>query len=46
MTIRNDIDTDLWEAIQKNYESENYTGAILDAIFKLTDVIRNNRFRR
>jgi len=25
----------------KNYESENYTGAILDAIFKLTDVIRN-----
>lgn len=41
MTIRNEIDTDLWEAIQKNYESENYTGAILDAIFKLTDVIRN-----
>lgn len=41
MTIRNEIDTDLWEVIQKNYESENYTGAILDAIFKLTDVIRN-----
>ncbi len=41
MIIKNEIDTDLWEVIQKNYESENYTGAILDAIFKLTDVIRN-----
>ncbi len=41
MTIRNEIDVELWEAIQKNYESENYTGSILDAIFKLTDTIRN-----
>lgn len=41
MTVRNEIDVELWEVIQKNYESENYTGAILDAIFKLTDTIRN-----
>ncbi len=41
MTIRNEIDVELWEAIQKNYESENYTSSILDAIFKLTDTIRN-----
>ena len=41
MTVRNEIDVELWEAIQKNYEAENYTGAILDAIFKLTDTIRN-----
>ena len=41
MTIRNEIDFELWESIQKNYESENYTGAIIDAIFKLTDTIRN-----
>lgn len=41
MLIRNELDIELWETIQKNYESENYTGAILDAIFKLTDTIRN-----
>ena len=41
MTIQNEIDTELWESIKKNYESDNYTGAILDSIFKLTDTIRN-----
>lgn len=41
MTVRNEIDVELWEVIQKNYDAENYTGAILDAIFKLTDTIRN-----
>lgn len=41
MTVRNEIDIELWEAVQKNYESDNYTGAILDAVFKLTDTIRN-----
>lgn len=41
MTIKNEIDIDLWEVIQKNYEVENYTGALLDAVFKLTDTIRN-----
>ena len=41
MTVRNEIDVELWEVIQKNYDAENYTGAILDAVFKLTDTIRN-----
>ena len=41
MTIKNEIDVELWEVIQKNYDAENYTGAILDAVFKLTDTIRN-----
>lgn len=41
MTVRNEIDLELWEVIQKNYDAENYTGAILDAIFKLTETIRN-----
>lgn len=41
MSIRTKIDVELWASIQKNYESENYTGSILDAVFKLTDTIRN-----
>lgn len=41
MMLRNEIDIELWEAVQKNYETENYTGSILDAVFKLTDTIRN-----
>lgn len=41
MTLRNEIDIELWEAVQKNYDSENYTSSILDAVFKLTDTIRN-----
>ena len=43
MTVKNEVDIELWEVIQKNYDTENYTGAILDAIFKLTDTIRNKR---
>lgn len=35
------IDIELWETARKNYEAENYTGAIVDSIFKLTDTIRN-----
>lgn len=41
MTIQNEIVIELWEPIKKNYVSENYTGAILDSLFKLTDTIRN-----
>lgn len=41
MTLRNEVDADLWEAVRKNYEAENYTGAILDSIFRLTETIRN-----
>lgn len=29
MMIKNEIDVELWEVIQKNYDAENYTGAIL-----------------
>jgi len=41
MTIRNEVYIELWDSIKKNYESENYSGAILDSILKLTDTIRN-----
>lgn len=41
MTLQNEVDIELWEIIKKNYDSENYAGAILDSIFKLTDTIRN-----
>lgn len=41
MVLRNEIDTELWETIVKNYESENYKGAIVDSIFFLTNTIRN-----
>jgi len=41
MTIQNEVNVELWETIKKNYEAENYTGAILDSMFRLTDTIRN-----
>lgn len=41
MEIRNEISNELWDAIKKNYEAENYTGVILDAVFTLTNTIRN-----
>lgn len=41
MTLQNEIDIELWETVKKNYEAENYTGAILDSVFRLTDTIRN-----
>ncbi|NLH45300.1 MAG: TIGR02391 family protein [Acholeplasmataceae bacterium] len=41
MDIRHEVDVELWNIIKKNYEAENYSGSILDAIFRLTDIIRN-----
>lgn len=41
MVLRNEIDIELWKAISKNYEVENYKGAIIDSIFMLTNIIRN-----
>ncbi|WP_034440063.1 TIGR02391 family protein [Clostridium ihumii] len=41
ININVDIDNDLWKMIKKNYENENYSGAILDAIHLLTETIRN-----
>jgi len=32
---------ELWEAIEKNYENESYSSAILDAMHILTETIRN-----
>lgn len=41
MEIKNEISSELWDNIKKNYETDNYSGAILDAVFSLTDTIRN-----
>ena len=41
MILKNEIDTELWEAVRKNYEADNYRGAIVDSVFMLTDTIRN-----
>lgn len=41
MDLRINIDQDMWEIIQKNYENESYSSAILDAIHLLTETIRN-----
>ncbi len=35
------IDNELWEAIRKDYNDENYTGAITKSFFYLTSVIRD-----
>lgn len=39
--FQHEISNNLWERISKNYDNENYTGAILDAIFFLTKTIRD-----
>lgn len=41
MDLKVSIEQDLWEAIEKNYENESYSSAILDAMHLLTDTIRN-----
>lgn len=41
MDLKRSINQNLWEAIEKNYESESYSSAILDAMHLLTDTIRN-----
>lgn len=41
MNINDDIQQELWEAIEKNYANSNYSGAILDAMHMLTETIRN-----
>lgn len=34
------FEQDVWDSIKKNYENENYEGAILDAMYLLTETIR------
>lgn len=41
MDLRNGIRSDLWETIQKNYDNESYSNAILDSMYLLTETIRN-----
>ncbi len=40
MDISTEIVESLWASIQNTYESRNYTGAILDALYYLSNVIR------
>ncbi|MED1794989.1 TIGR02391 family protein [Brevibacillus nitrificans] len=41
MDLKVNIQQDLWEVIEKNYENESYSSAILDTIHVLTETIRN-----
>ncbi|WP_419872923.1 TIGR02391 family protein [Candidatus Pristimantibacillus sp. PTI5] len=41
MDLKFNVQQDLWEAIEKNYENESYSSAILDTIHLLTETIRN-----
>lgn len=41
MDLKINIQQDIWEAIEKNYENESYSSAILDALHHLTETIRN-----
>lgn len=41
MDLKINIQQDLWEGIEKNYENESYSSAILDAVHLLTETIRN-----
>ena len=41
MDLKISIEQDLWEAINKNYDNESYSSAILDAMHLLTETIRN-----
>jgi len=40
MNVEAVLDTRLWQAVQNSYESGNYTGAILDALHFLSNLIR------
>ena len=40
MNIQSNIPQPLWESVRGNYNQANYTGAILDATYFLTDLLR------
>ncbi len=40
MNLETRLDARPWAAVQVSYEKRNYTNAILDSIYLLTDVIR------
>lgn len=41
MNLSENLDDQLWSAVQATYEAENYSGAILESILYLTELIRN-----
>lgn len=41
VNLKGNVQQELWEAIEKNYENESYSSAILDTIHLLTETIRN-----
>lgn len=41
MSLAGSIDERLWLAVRASYESGNYSGAILDSVFYLSELIRN-----
>lgn len=41
MNIETRIDSRIWDAIKNSYENRNFTGAIQDSIYFLTDLIRD-----
>lgn len=41
MNLQGEIDEKLWRAIETSYESRNFTGAILDSIYFISDLIRD-----
>jgi uncharacterized protein (TIGR02391 family) len=41
MSLSGNIDERLWSAVQSAYESGNYSAAILDSVFYLSELIRN-----
>jgi Protein of unknown function (Hypoth_ymh) len=41
VNLETNLPTELWEAIRINYEKRNFTGAILDGFYFLSDLLRN-----
>lgn len=41
MNLETRLPTPLWEAVRANYEKRNFTGAILDAFYFLSELLRN-----
>ncbi len=41
MNLRDEIDIELWEVVEKNYCNESYSSAIIDSIHLLSETIRN-----
>lgn len=40
MNLETKLDPRLWDAIRASYENRNFTGAILDAMYFLSDLVR------